>query len=151
MLAAATGDGTGFDRFAIPAAELASEVALDPAITFDAPRGPQAGDAANVFLTGATGFLGAFLVAELLERTQTTVHCLVRCSDLEQGRERIYKVLDKFLPGTDWPTDRIVPVPGDLSKPLFGLSTAAFERLASVIDAVYHNGAMVHGRPRSTG
>src|SRR6187402_2295594 len=129
MLAAVNGDGTGFDRFAIPAAELAPEVTLDPAITFDAPLATDAGDAANVFLTGATGFLGAFLVSELLEQTQTTVHCLVRCSDAEQGRERIYKVLDKFLPGTDWPADRIVPVPGDLAKPLFGLSPAAFEQL----------------------
>jgi thioester reductase-like protein len=145
MLAAVNGDGTGFDRFAIPAAELAPEVTLDPAITFDAPLATDAGDAANVFLTGATGFLGAFLVAELLEQTQTTVHCLVRCSDAEQGRERIYKVLDKFLPGTKWPDDRIVPVAGDLSKPLFGLSPAAFEQLASTIDVVYHNGAMVHG------
>jgi thioester reductase-like protein len=145
MLAAASGNGDGFDRFAIPARELVSEVALDPAITFDAPLAGGVGDAANVFLTGATGFLGAFLVAELLAQTQTTIHCLVRCSDLEQGRERIYKVLDKFLPATEWPADRIVPVPGDLAKPLFGLSTEEFERLASTIDVVYHNGAMVHG------
>jgi thioester reductase-like protein len=145
MLAAAAGRGDGFDRFAIPAAELEAETVLDPAITFDAPLVERAGDAANVFLTGATGFLGAFLVAELLEQTEATIHCLVRCSDTEQGRERIYKVLDKFLPGTEWPADRIVPVPGDLAKPLFGLSMPEFERLAAEIDVVYHNGAMVHG------
>ncbi len=35
-------------------------------------------DARNVFLTGATGFLGAFLLHELLSTTEATVHCLVR-------------------------------------------------------------------------
>ena len=145
ILAPQSNGGTGVERFAIPAAELIQEVQLDPTITFDAPMAAHSAAPANVLLTGATGFLGAFLVAELLDKTGATIHCLVRSSDAEQGRERLYKVLDKFMPGREWPASRIVPVPGDLAKPRFGLSTGDFERLAAAVDAVYHNGAMVHG------
>jgi thioester reductase-like protein len=133
-----------FDRFAIPAEEMASEVALDPDISFDAPLAERLSHPAKIVVTGATGFLGAFLVDELLKQTDATLYCLVRSSDPDQGRERIYKALESFLP-TVARTPRIVAVPGDLSKPLFGLTRAAFEQLAREVDAVYHNGAMVHG------
>ena len=37
----------------------------------------------KVVLTGGTGFLGAFLLYELLQRTAAEVHCLVRAKDTE--------------------------------------------------------------------
>jgi thioester reductase-like protein len=39
---------------------------------------------------------------------------------------------------------RIIPIVGDLSKPLLGLETEKFQQLASTIDVIYHNGAWVH-------
>ncbi|HEU0054865.1 MAG TPA: SDR family oxidoreductase, partial [Longimicrobium sp.] len=35
----------------------------------------------RVLLTGATGFIGAYLLAQLLATTRASVHCLVRCAD----------------------------------------------------------------------
>ena len=76
-----------FDRFAIPVSELKSEVSLDPAIRFEAPPAKVTPDPANILLTGATGFLGAFLLHDLLNQTKGQVHCLIRCSDEDQGRK----------------------------------------------------------------
>jgi thioester reductase-like protein len=39
---------------------------------------------------------------------------------------------------------RIIPIIGDLAKPLFGLSASRFDELAQTIDVVFHNGALVN-------
>lgn len=40
----------------------------------------------NIFITGATGFLGAFLVKDLLDKNdEITVYCLTRCHDMYDG------------------------------------------------------------------
>src|SRR5918993_902365 len=63
-----------------PDLDLRAEAVLEPEI---APERADLGvatlqDARRVFLTGATGFLGAFLLDALLLRTNAEVHCLVR-------------------------------------------------------------------------
>jgi thioester reductase-like protein len=135
----------GLDRFGVTTADMRAEVVLDPSISFDAPLLEPANPPANIFLTGATGFLGAFILDEILRQTQAKVYCLVRCSSLEEGRQRISKTLETYLPANGLPTSRIIPVPGDLSKPLFGLSQSHFTELAGAVDSVFHNGAVVHG------
>jgi amino acid adenylation domain-containing protein/thioester reductase-like protein len=123
-------------------AELLRDAVLDPSIT---PAGPGAGvlAPADVLLTGSTGFLGAFVLHELLARTQARIRCLVRAGTVEEGRKRIQEVLGSYSLEEDGKSPRIVPVPGDLSRPYFGLSLARFDELASEIDAIYHCGAMV--------
>ncbi|HYR12096.1 MAG TPA: thioester reductase domain-containing protein, partial [Longimicrobium sp.] len=123
--------------------DLAAEVALDPAITAEGLAPAAAGPPRAVFLTGATGFLGAFLCAELLRATDAEVHCLVRAGSVEQGEERIRRKLESFgLLGPQ--AARIRAVPGDLARPLLGLSKADFDALAERVDAVYHCGAWVN-------
>jgi thioester reductase-like protein len=138
-------NGTGLEGFSISPAGLKSDAALDPSITFDAALAERAAEPSGVLLTGATGFLGAFLLQGLLNRTRASVYCLVRASHVEDGQKRINQTLQKYLPEYNWPPSRIIPVPGDLAKPLLGLSPTQFEALAASVDCVYHNGAMVHG------
>jgi thioester reductase-like protein len=132
------------DQFAVPVTELNPEVVLDPAIHPESlpVEGPT--EPAHIFLTGATGFLGAFLLHELLQQTEATIYCLVRCANVEEGRRRIDRNLAAHLPGSDHHRGRIIPVVGDLSHPLLGLSPEQFEVLASQIDTIYHNGAAVN-------
>ncbi len=136
---------SGLDRFGVPSAEMRAEVELDPTIGFGAPLKDAAAPPANIFLTGATGFLGAFLVDETLKQTKANLYCLVRSQSVEEGRQRIHKALETYLPANGWQTSRIIPVPGDLAKPLFGLSQSRFTELAGKVDSVFHNGAVVHG------
>lgn len=97
-----------------------------------------------IFLTGATGFLGAFLLNELLQRTRADIYCLVRANNIESGKQKIQNILESYLLWDEKFTQRITPVVGDLSKPLLGLSQEEFQILASKVDTIYHNGALVN-------
>lgn len=113
---------------------------LDPAIR---PTGPivSAYPPRHVFLTGATGFLGAYLISELLEDPSRRVSCLVRGTG---GMDRLRRALKSYgLWHTEF-EERIDILPGDLAKPKFGLSAQAYDRLAETTDAIIHNGAEVH-------
>ncbi|WP_031507118.1 non-ribosomal peptide synthetase [Streptomyces megasporus] len=131
-----TAEGTPPDRFEPPV--------LDPAIRVGrADARHRSGAPEAVLLTGATGFLGAHLLHELLTRTSATVHCLVRADGPEDGRARLLKALGAYgLPEPDAP-ERLVAEPGDLGRPLLGLSPERFDALAARLDAIYHSGAWV--------
>jgi thioester reductase-like protein len=123
--------------------DLTADTVLDPGIfPRRAESTPTLRDADDVFLTGTTGFLGAFLLDELLVRTEARVHCLVRPRG--DGIEAIEANLRRYgLWKTEW-SERIVPVPGDLAKPLFGLDEGDFDALAREVDLILHPGAVVN-------
>jgi amino acid adenylation domain-containing protein/thioester reductase-like protein len=98
----------------------------------------------SIFLTGTTGFIGAFLLNELLQQTQANIYCLVRSANADEGKRRIRSSLESYLLWDESKSPRIIPVVGDLSQPLLGLSEDEFRATASQIDAIYHNGAWVH-------
>jgi thioester reductase-like protein len=98
----------------------------------------------SILLTGATGFLGAFLLFELLQQSQTHIYCLVRASNLEIGKRKLQKTLESYLIWDESFSQRITPIIGDLSQPLLGMNEAEFQKLASTIDIIYHNGAWVN-------
>ncbi len=128
---------------------LADDAILDPGIVpTGEPRITRLSEASSVLVTGATGFLGAFLLDELLRATgpDTRFYCLVR--DRASGQDRpTNRVLDalKFysLPSQSL-EDRIVPVTGDLTQPLLGLENSEYQRLAEKIDLIFHCAASVN-------
>lgn len=98
----------------------------------------------HIFLTGATGFLGAYIMRELLNNTTARIHCLVRAEGPEHAMRRIQYNLLKFgFEVPQWPA-RVSPIVGDISLPRFGLSKNSFHLLTKQIDAIYHNAAYVH-------
>ncbi|MER5861688.1 thioester reductase domain-containing protein, partial [Streptomyces sp900105245] len=127
-----------------PVEDYAAEIRLDEAIRPSAEVVHQVDDPADIFLTGATGFLGAFLLRDLSRATRGTLHCLVRAADAADGLRRLrenlryYRVWDEVDPA------RIKVVVGDLAEPRFGLSEEEFDELARTVDVVYHGGAQVH-------
>jgi amino acid adenylation domain-containing protein/thioester reductase-like protein len=123
--------------------DLAGEAVLDDDIVPVEPR-DRVAEPEHVFVTGATGFPGAYLVAELLRATSATVHCLVRAADVDAGRRRLRDHLRSLELWQDSFGDRIVAVPGDLAQPDLGLSRAEFARYAELSDQIYHFGAYVN-------
>ncbi|NER48988.1 MAG: amino acid adenylation domain-containing protein [Symploca sp. SIO1A3] len=119
-------------------AELADDLYINYKTTYTFTR-PQ-----QIFLTGATGFLGKFLLSELLKKTEAEIYCLVRASHPQEGKEKIQKSLSKCSLWNQKENQRIKPVLGDLSQPFLGLSGKQFNSLADKIDAIYHNGAWVN-------
>lgn len=51
----------------------------------------------RILLTGASGFLGAHILASLLRDTAVDVFCLVRASDEDDGMARLEKSLNRFV------------------------------------------------------
>ncbi len=124
--------------------DLEAEAELDSALCVTANQPVATTPPAKILLTGATGFLGAYLLRELLEQTSAEVHCLVRAPNAEEGRKRIADNLSQYELDVPGATERIVPVCGELAEPRLGLSAEQFDSLAATIDAVFHNGAYVN-------
>jgi len=87
----------------------------------------------SYFVTGATGFIGRYLVSNLLKR-KGTVHVLVR-----KGSE---KKLEAIAASMGWDRKRIVPVTGDLSKPRLGLTAAQVKALSGKVLHFFHLAAI---------
>eukprot|EP01121_Diplochlamys_sp_Union-15-3_P007669 TRINITY_DN1967_c0_g1_i2.p1 TRINITY_DN1967_c0_g1~~TRINITY_DN1967_c0_g1_i2.p1 ORF type:complete len:765 (-),score=135.67 TRINITY_DN1967_c0_g1_i2:104-2398(-) len=120
-------------------ATLPDDIKVDPSLL------PASTDPKNILLTGATGFLGAFLLREILDlKPGTRVYCHVRAANHEVGLSRLIENMTSHLLWKDEYRDRIVAVPGDLGQPLLGLTKAQYSELADIIDIIIHNGAMVH-------
>ena len=100
----------------------------------------------TVFLTGATGFLGAFILKDLLSRRVAKVICLVRAKSIEQGLQRLRESSQgRGMWDEDWSkTGKVEAVVGDLAEDYFALSQTEWDRIATEADAVLHNGAVVH-------
>lgn len=122
---------------------LAADVVLDPDIV-PLPLDAATGAPETIFLTGATGYAGTFLLQELLKQTQATIVCLVRAPNDEAAKWRIQQALTRYGLWHDAWDCRIVAIAGDLSRTHFGLEAGAYERLATEVDGIYHAGAQVH-------
>jgi thioester reductase-like protein len=121
-----------------------SEGVLDDSIRAESLPADYLSEPSDVFLTGVTGFLGAFLLNEILSQTGANVYCLVRASGYGDGIERIKKNLEAYSLWNESLSNAIIPVAGDLSQPLFGLSREQFDELSARVGAIYHNGAWVN-------
>eukprot|EP00039_Didymoeca_costata_P013486 m.205781 g.205781 ORF g.205781 m.205781 type:complete len:984 (-) comp15790_c0_seq1:3659-6610(-) len=124
--------------------DVNKEVVLDAEIAANG-RTHEVNEYTGIFLTGATGFLGAFLLKFLLDKyPNAVIRCLVRAATQEKGYERLEKNLQNHEAWTPSYAQRILPVVGDLSKRLFGLENDAFQSIADQTQMIIHNGAMVH-------
>ena len=108
---------------------------------------PRVSTPRSVFLTGATGFLGTFILQCLLKCGQHVI-CLVRskrgtrnCLDRILETAKDFGTLDIIAANLD----KIEVVCGDLAMPRFGLSEHEYSYLLGRIDTVMHNGAQVNG------
>ncbi|MFE5899723.1 amino acid adenylation domain-containing protein [Streptomyces sp. NPDC056488] len=96
------------------------------------------------FLTGASGFLGAFLLRDLIESTGEPVDCLVRASDERDGAHRLRENLRRYGLWRDRYQGLIRAVPGDLAAPGLGLAPETRAALVRGLGPVLHNGARVN-------
>ena len=92
----------------------------------------------SVFLTGATGYLGAHILAQVLTTNDiASVTCLVRSGDPDAVRNNCEKY------GLKIDYSRVILERGDLSLSHFGMNNADWNRVSGGIDFIIHCGAMV--------
>jgi thioester reductase-like protein len=101
----------------------------------------------GIFLTGATGFFGPFLLKSLVEQSLHMIYVLVRSNTPLEAMNRIknsfsnIELSDFLLKRID---QHVIPICGDLEKPKFGLSSDAYNELAEKVNTIYHNAALVN-------
>lgn len=99
----------------------------------------------TVFMTGATGFLGSYIVKDLLERKNVEVIAHVRGSkDVQTALARLKRSLRGYGVWQDSWADRLSAVIGDLSQPRLGLDDKTWNAVGDAADVIIHNGAQVH-------
>ena len=99
-----------------------------------------------VFITGTTGFVGAFLLAELLTvyHSNCKFFCLVRCESSANPLDRIRENMLFYRIWKDDYQERIIPLRGNLAEVYFGLTNEVYKSLAKHIDIIFHCGAAVN-------
>jgi reducing polyketide synthase SwnK len=116
---------------------------LDPSITFENVRsGEYHVPLRSAFVTGATGFVGAFVLHELLQMG-ITAYCLVRASDGKEAEKRLLASLSDYDLWMPEHASLLHVVVGDMSEGLLGLSEENFDQIADNVDAIFHAGALV--------
>lgn len=118
----------------------------------------------STLVTGATGFLGSYVVHGLLSRGER-VQALVRAKDDAEARGRLWTALELHLAredgrrsassasdgGASWLAERLrdgrlVPVRGDIRAPGLGLSTTDAARVDGEAERVVHTAASLNRR-----
>ena len=136
---AALGDG-------VPAAHQPStRIELDARLPANIGPGPaRQGPRRHVLLTGATGFVGAHLLHDLLSLGTAKVTCLVRDGSNAGASDRVRSNLIRYRLWREEFAGRVRTVAGDLGQPGLGLDAGQYQRLCLDIDTVVHNAAMVN-------
>jgi len=95
----------------------------------------------TIFLTGATGYLGAYTASRLLAADPSLrLLALVRASTEGDARARLWRALQLHLDADAFRAvlPRVTILPGDLHAPDLGLDTATWARVAATADTVLH-------------
>ncbi len=102
-----------------------------------------------IFLTGATGYIGAHVAANLLERHEASLNLLVRGRDPQDAARRLWYALQLHMPFAKFYEHlqtRIRIFVGDLTDPGFGLDRDGYDRLVHTTDSVIHCAASLNRR-----
>src|SRR6202451_1895317 len=100
-----------------------------------------------IFVTGATGYLGSYLVAGLLTGYREPLNLLVRAKSDQEARERLWQSLQLHL---DFPeffeylNSRITIFRGELTSERFGLSDDDYHSLVDTTNSLIHCAASLN-------
>ncbi|KAI1479590.1 large subunit of L-aminoadipate-semialdehyde dehydrogenase [Daldinia eschscholtzii] len=111
------------------------------------PKALDEAQSLTIFLTGATGFLGSYLVKDILDRTSREVKLIAHvrgAKDSTAALQRLRRSLQGYGLWKDEWEKRLSTVVGDLSKPQLGIDDSTWKKLSEEVDVVIHNGATVH-------
>ncbi len=144
----------GRDATEVYASDLTLDKFIDAPTLSKAPALPGPGaDVRTVLLTGATGFLGRYLVLQWLERLELAdgkLICLVRATSDEDARRRLEKTFDSGDPALlryfrELADGHLEVIAGDKGRANLGVDEQTWQRLADTVDLVVDCAAVVNG------
>jgi hypothetical protein len=100
----------------------------------------------DIFITGVDTFVGIYFLAEVLARSNVTVHIIgtssrIRHVNVIEHLQKYGLLRDSVSSGTVWA--RVRCYHGDMTQPHFGLTTLEFHRLGHRVQAIYNLGVCV--------
>ena len=98
----------------------------------------------NILLTGATGFLGSYILSQLLQDRDNKISLLVRGESIQKAKERVESVMREYNLYQDDYLDRVEFILGDLSKPNLGIEENLYNRLSKEITQIYHSASYLN-------
>ncbi|KAJ9479553.1 putative L-2-aminoadipate reductase (putative) [Pseudozyma hubeiensis] len=106
-------------------------------------------EAQTILLTGATGFLGGFLLHDLYQNTTARIVCLIRFNapyrtDRSAAMARLRRNMLDLGFWDHGMLDRIDVLPANLSRNRLGLVPEVYENLVETVDAIVHCAAQVN-------
>jgi thioester reductase-like protein len=100
-----------------------------------------------IFLTGATGYIGAHVAANLLDSYGAALNLLVRARDSQEAQMRLWRSLQlhmDFRRFYEHLQTKVRIFIGDLTAPGFGLNRDEYDRLVHTTDSVIHCAASLN-------
>jgi thioester reductase-like protein len=100
-----------------------------------------------IFLTGSTGYLGSYLVAELLTGHGEKLNLLVRAKSGQEARERLWQSLQlhfDFPEFLEYVNSRVRIFRGDITDERFGLSDDDYRTLVDTTGSIVHCAASLN-------
>lgn len=100
----------------------------------------------TILLTGATGFVGGFLLWEILNsfRDRCKIIILVRCPENVDPLDRVRSNLEFLGLWNENFVDQLVVLRADLEKTNFSLSEEKFDELSRSVDLIFHCASVVN-------
>ncbi len=100
----------------------------------------------GILLTGAAGFLGIYLLRELLLNSEAKIYCLIRKGKFESIASRLISNIDRYELSDEisLANRRIVMIESDIGNDQFGIPVELYNNLAGKIDLIYHCGAQIN-------
>ena len=100
-----------------------------------------------IFLTGSTGYLGSYLVADLLAEHHDVLNLLVRAKSAQEARERLWQSLQlhfEFPRFLEYVNSQIRIFRGELTSERFGLSDDEYHDLVDTTHSIIHCAASLN-------
>jgi thioester reductase-like protein len=97
----------------------------------------------HLLLTGASGFLGRYVLLDVLERTSWRVTCLVRAKSKGAAADKLLRSMKRAGWQADALPARVDAVCGDIEAERLGFSPEDYERLVHEVDSVAHGAAQI--------
>jgi thioester reductase-like protein len=100
-----------------------------------------------IFITGATGYLGSYLVSDVLTQHGDVLNLLVRAKSAQQARERLWESLQlhfEFPEFLEHLNTRMRIFCGDLTSERCGLTDEEYHSLVDTTDSIIHCAASLN-------
>ena len=99
------------------------------------------------FVTGSTGYLGSYVVADLLSEHRDPLNLLVRAQSMQEARERLWQSLQlhfEFSEFFEYLKSRVRIFCGDITFERFGLSDEEYHELVDTTSSIVHVAASLN-------